>query len=66
MPLYEYICQTCGRRFDARQGFNDPAATTCPAGHHDVRRLLGHPAVHFRGKGFYVTDNKKAGHSGSR
>lgn len=66
MPLYEYICQVCGQHFDARQGFDDPPLTDCPAGHQGVRRLVGQPVVHFHGKGFYVTDSKKARHAGSR
>ncbi len=56
MPLYEYICQTCGRRFEKRGGYDKPLPDACPAGHRHVRRLISLPAVHFRGQGFYVTD----------
>lgn len=66
MPLYEYECQVCGRRFDRLQSFGDPPADTCPAGHRAVRRVVGQPAVHFTGKGFYVTDNGRGSGSGSR
>ncbi|MBN1317346.1 MAG: zinc ribbon domain-containing protein [Anaerolineales bacterium] len=63
MPLYEYICPHCGRRFDVRQGFNDPPVENCPVCKHTVKRVLGHPAIHFKGSGFYVTDNKASSHS---
>jgi putative FmdB family regulatory protein len=59
MPLYEYVCQLCGRRFEVRQGFDGHPPAMCPAGHHDVRRLLEPTPVHFKGSGFYVTDNRK-------
>jgi putative FmdB family regulatory protein len=65
MPLYEYVCQNCGLRFEARQGFDNPRTSVCPAGHKDVRRLFGRPAIHFRGKGLFVTDNKEATNAGS-
>ena len=60
MPIYEYVCEVCGQRFERRQRFDEPAVTCCPAGHEHVHRLLGRPAVHFKGSGFYVTDNKQA------
>ena len=30
MPLYDYRCEACGERFEARHGFNEPAPP-CPA-----------------------------------
>ena len=59
MPLYEYVCRVCGRHFEIRHGFDDLPAAVCPAGHHDVRRLFEPTPVHFKGSGFYVTDNKQ-------
>jgi putative FmdB family regulatory protein len=65
MPIYEYVCEICGQHFDRRQGFDDPDPETCPAGHHKLRRLPNHPAIHFKGNGFYVTDNKSSGKGGA-
>ena len=61
MPLYEYECLECGAHFEKLQRFGDPDVETCPNGHSKVHRLLGQPAIIFKGKGFYVTDNKNNG-----
>ncbi len=60
MPIYEYECLKCGARFDKLQRFGDPAPDTCPNGHRQVHRLLSHPAIIFKGSGFYVTDNGRS------
>jgi putative FmdB family regulatory protein len=69
MPIYEYECRECGIRFDKLQRFGDPQPETCPNGHKQVHRLLGPPAIIFKGSGFYVTDNgsgKRNGTSGRK
>jgi putative FmdB family regulatory protein len=68
MPLYEYECSVCGRRFELIQRFADPPVETCTAcGQGPVHKLLSAPAVHFKGTGWYVTDYaKKTGASAVR
>ena len=68
MPLYEYECSVCGRRFELIQRFADPPASACVAcGKGPVHKLLSAPAVHFKGTGWYVTDYaKKTGASAVR
>ncbi len=39
MPRYDYECDTCGRVFEARHGYDDPPPP-CPAGHPTVHRLI--------------------------
>ena len=63
MPLYEYECDACGRRFEIIQKFSDPPPEACKAcGKGPVRRLLSSPAIQFKGAGWYVNDygGKKA------
>jgi putative FmdB family regulatory protein len=63
MPLYEYECQVCGVRFERQQLITDDAIKICPECGGEVRRVI-HPAeIVFKGKGFYATDNRKAGSS---
>jgi putative FmdB family regulatory protein len=64
MPLYEYECDACGRRFERIQKFSDPPETVCPTCGGAVRKLLSSPAIQFKGSGFYITDYVKSG-SGS-
>lgn len=57
MPIYEYQCDACGRRFEQIQKFADAPADTCPeCGKGPVHRLLSSPAIQFKGAGWYVTD----------
>lgn len=64
MPLYEYECFLCGHRFERIRRVADASAMTCPECGGKVRRLLGVPALQFKGSGWYVTDYGKG--NGSR
>ena len=66
MPLYEYECDACGRRFEVIQKFSDAAADTCRhCGKGPVRRLFSSPAIQFKGTGWYITDYAQKGKSDS-
>ena len=66
MPLYEYQCDACGRRFERIQKFSDPPETVCPTCGGAVRKLVSSPAIQFKGSGFYITDYVKTGTSEGR
>ncbi len=59
MPLYEYQCFVCEHRFERLQKVADKIITDCPSCGGRVRRLLGAPALQFKGSGWYVTDYGK-------
>jgi putative FmdB family regulatory protein len=60
MPLYEYECDACGRRFELIQRFSDRPAESCSlCGSGPVRKLLSSPAIQFKGSGWYITDYAK-------
>ena len=40
MPLYDYRCNECGSRFEARHGFNDSAPPCPTCGQTQVQRLI--------------------------
>ena len=64
MPLYEYECDACGRRFEVIQKFSDAPVDVCKeCGKGPVRRLLSSPAIQFKGSGWYITDYAKKGTS---
>ena len=64
MPLYEYECEACGRRFEVIRKFSDPPLDVCTqCGSSPVRRLPSSPAIQFKGSGFYITDYGKKGES---
>ena len=56
MPLYEYLCEKCGHRFERIQKFSDPMVKKCPECGGAVEQVLSAPAVQFKGSGWYVTD----------
>ena len=59
MPIYEFICQTCGSEFEKIQSFSDTTTSTCPRCQSaQVQRQMGRPAIHFKGSGWYITDSK--------
>ena len=67
MPLYEYQCESCQRRFEKIRKFSDPPIEECPhCGKGPVRKLLSSPAIQFKGSGWYVTDyaRKSSGDGG--
>ena len=60
MPIYELACKECGNQYERIVPFSSPDLPACPAcGAVDVTRLLGKPAIHFKGSGWYITDSKK-------
>jgi putative FmdB family regulatory protein len=65
MPLYEYECFVCHRRFQRIQKVAATPVAACPTCGGKVRRLLGVPALQFKGTGWYVTDYGK-GNGASR
>jgi len=59
MPLYEYECFVCGHGFERIRKVADASSASCPECGGKVRRLLGVPALQFKGSGWYVTDYGK-------
>ena len=60
MPLYEYQCDACERRFEVIQKFSDPPVEVCKVcGKGPVQRLPSSPAIQFKGSGWYITDYAK-------
>jgi putative FmdB family regulatory protein len=65
MPLYEYQCDSCGRRFEVIQKLSDALIETCSACGGPVHKLQSAPAFQFKGTGWYVTDYAKKEQPGS-
>ncbi|HST01175.1 MAG TPA: zinc ribbon domain-containing protein [Usitatibacter sp.] len=69
MPLYEFECEACKKRFERIQKFSDANPEVCPTcGKGPVRRMLSSPAIQFKGSGFYITDyaKKSSSEAGSK
>lgn len=64
MPLYEYLCGSCGHRFERIQKFSDAPLSECPSCGGSVEKQLSSPAIQFKGSGWYITDYAKSGSTG--
>jgi len=59
MPIYEYICQSCQKRFEKIQKVSDPQCKKCPSCGSRLKKLVSSPAIQFKGQGFYINDYAK-------
>jgi len=64
MPLYEYQCQECVLRYERLEHVSAMHDGTCPQCGANAHRLIGAPALQFKGSGWYVNDYGKG--NGSR
>jgi putative FmdB family regulatory protein len=58
MPTYEYLCKTCGHRFETWQKMSDEPLTVCPNCGAEIHRVLFANGVVFKGSGFYSTETR--------
>ena len=59
MPLYDYLCEACGRTSEVLQRFADPPLESCPHCGGKVKKQPSAPAFHLKGSGWYATDYAK-------
>ncbi len=61
MPTYEYVCKSCGNRFEKFQSMSQEVLRKCPECGGEIRRVIGTGAgIIFKGGGFYKTDYKRS------
>ncbi|RBA39122.1 FmdB family transcriptional regulator [Dietzia maris] len=65
MPTYSYRCRDCDVAFDIQQSFDEDSLTVCPRCDGTLRKLFNTVGVVFKGSGFYRTDSRASGDSGS-
>ena len=59
MPIYEYICESCGERLEVLQKISDQPLCQCPACHKEtLKKLVSAAGFRLAGKGWYETDFK--------
>ena len=66
MPLYEYQCQECAARFERIERASALKDGRCPKCGGTAQRLIGAPALQFKGSGWYVNDYGKGNGDGSQ
>lgn len=56
MPIYEYQCRKCGRKFEVFQGIADREVKACRFCDGSVDKLISLSSFQLKGSGWYVTD----------
>jgi putative FmdB family regulatory protein len=66
VPLYDYDCAACGRRFEVIHGVHADGPTTCPlCGSGPVRKAIAAPAIHFKGSGWAKKERRAGTRTGA-
>ena len=66
MPIYAYKCGSCGHAKDVLQKISDAPLTDCPAcGAPTFSKQVTAAGFQLKGSGWYVTDFRGNGNSGS-
>ena len=57
MPIYEYLCDSCGVKKEHFQKMSDAPINNCPAcGSENYNKLISAAGFQLKGSGWYVTD----------
>ena len=56
MPIYEYDCDSCGKRTEAIQRMGERPLKICPHCGGKLKKAFSAPAIQFKGSGWYVND----------
>jgi putative FmdB family regulatory protein len=61
MPVYTYVCDNCGVRFERHQKFSDKPLIRCPeCAEISLRKVFTPVGIVFKGSGFYATDHRSS------
>ncbi|MFH1475784.1 MAG: zinc ribbon domain-containing protein [Chloroflexota bacterium] len=58
MPVYDYVCSSCGHRFEVFRGLNESGPRQCPLCEGPVSRAFAPPTIHFKGSGWAKMDRR--------
>jgi putative FmdB family regulatory protein len=59
MPIYEYECSSCGKRFEIFQKMSEKELTECRVCKGRLHKLISNCSFQLKGTGWYATDYKK-------
>jgi putative FmdB family regulatory protein len=58
MPIYEYECSGCGKKFEVFQKITDKPLIACKNCGGKLEKLMSHSSFRLKGSGWYATDYK--------
>jgi putative FmdB family regulatory protein len=66
VPLYDYDCANCGKRFEVLRGVHSDEPTTCAlCGGGPIKKAFAAPAIHFKGSGWAKKERRATVSPGS-
>jgi len=64
MPIYEYLCESCGSKKEHLQKLSDEPIQVCPTcGGNTYTKLISAAGFQLKGSGWYATDFKNGSQS---
>jgi putative FmdB family regulatory protein len=64
MPIYEYVCGSCGKTTEVIQKMGSRPPKECPHCGGKLKKAISAPAIQFKGSGFYITDYSRGAGAG--
>jgi putative FmdB family regulatory protein len=61
VPIYDYVCGSCGHRFEVFHGLSEAGPHQCPACGGPVSRAFAPPTIVFKGSGWAKVDRRATG-----
>ncbi len=58
MPIYDYVCESCGHVMEVSHGIDAMGPTECPECGGLLAKAFAAPAIHFRGSGWAKKDRR--------
>jgi putative FmdB family regulatory protein len=58
VPIYDYVCETCGHVLEVVHGIDADGPAECPQCGGPMSKAFSAPAVHFKGSGWAKKDRK--------
>ena len=58
MPIYDYVCETCGHVLEVIHGIDADGPGECPLCGGPMSKAFSAPAVHFKGSGWAKKDRR--------
>lgn len=59
MPIYEYLCENCGKELEKIQKISEEPLVDCPeCGRAQLRKKISAVGFQLKGTGWYATDFK--------
>jgi putative FmdB family regulatory protein len=67
MPIYEYVCSSCGHRTDILHGVHEVGPHFCPecGAEGSLRKAFAAPAIHYKGSGWAKKERRASSGGGS-